>query len=140
MKDSFDDKFIERLLDMYAKVEVNLRYEEGENISEGAEGAIYEVFRDGERFALKRRKNPANNRNLNYQGKVREYQSYLKEIENLSQCHHVNVVKFVEAFRDRHGNLFIVMELCDDSLFHKREEELGDDKYYDEKTIVGMLR
>ena len=34
----------------------------------------------------------------------------------------------------------MAIELCDDNLFHKREEELGEDKYYDEKIIVGMLR
>ena len=125
---------------MYAKVQVVLRYEEGKHISEGAEGVIYEAIKDGKRFALKRRRNPANKNNLSYENRVRDYQCYLKEIENMSHCNHVNIVKFEEAFRDQQGNMYMVIELCDDNLFHKREEELGEDKYYDEKIIVGMLR
>ena len=132
---------IERDLDRFAKVEVVLRYEQGETISEGAEGVIiYEVFKDGQRYAAKKRRNPANNRNLNYQARIREYQCYLKEIENMSHCNHINIVQFEEAFRDKIGNLFIVLELCDDSLYHKREEDLGEDNYYEEKIIVGLLR
>ena len=58
----------------------------------------------------------------------------------MSHCNHANIVKFEEAFRDKLGNLFIVMEFCDDSLYHKREEDLGNDKFYDEKILVTMLR
>ena len=32
------------------------------------------------------------------------------------------------------------MELCEDNLYNKRVKDLGDDKYYDEKIIVGILR
>ena len=84
--------------------------------------------------------NPAINRNLNYNGRVREYQYYIKEIENMSQCNHANIVEFEDSFRDKQGNLYIVMELCEGDLSHKRDEDLGDDKYYDEKIIVGILR
>ena len=84
--------------------------------------------------------NPANNKNLNYQGRIREYQCYLREIENMSHCNHDNIVKFEEAFRDKYGNLFIILELCDDTLYHKRDEELGENKYYDEAIILGILK
>ena len=47
LNDSPEDKFIERQLDLFAKVQVNIRYEEGKKISEGSKGATYEVFRDG---------------------------------------------------------------------------------------------
>ena len=97
--DSFEDKFIERLLDIHAKVEVNLRYREGDKIKKGSEATIYKVFRDDIKLAAKRRKNPAN-MDLNYKDVVREYQSYIKEIEYMSHCNHVNIAKFEEAFRD----------------------------------------
>ena len=58
----------------------------------------------------------------------------------MSHCNHANIVKFEEAFRDKQGNLFIILEMCDDSLCHKREEELGEDKYYDETIILGFLK
>ena len=84
--------------------------------------------------------NPANDIRLNYQDRLREYQCYLREVENMSHCNHVNIAKFEEAFRDRDGNLFIILELCDDSLYHNREVELGKDKYYDENIILGILK
>ena len=84
--------------------------------------------------------NPANNNNLNYQGKLREYQCYLREIDNMSHCNHDNIVKVEEAFRDKHGNLFIILELCDDSLYHQRLEEYTQNKFYDETIILGILK
>ena len=32
------------------------------------------------------------------------------------------------------------MELCEDNLYNKRVKDLGDDKYYDEVIILGILR
>ena len=58
----------------------------------------------------------------------------------MSKCYHENIVKFIEAFRDKHGNLYIIMELCDDNLFHKRYVDLDNQRFYDEKTIVDMLK
>ena len=58
----------------------------------------------------------------------------------MSACDHINIAKFVEAFRDEHGNLFIIMGLYDDNFYHKRDEELEEDKYYDEELIVDILR
>ena len=65
---------------------------------------------------------------------------FLQEIENLSHCNHVNIVKFEEAFRDTNGNLYLVMELCDDNLFKKREKELGTGKYYDQSDIIKIIK
>ena len=58
----------------------------------------------------------------------------------MSRCYHENIVKFIEAFRDKDGNLYIIMELCDDNLFHKRYLDLDNQRFYDEKTIVGILK
>ncbi len=55
--------------------------------------------------------NPANNRKLNHKSRVTEYKYYLKEIEIFRSCNHPNIVKFRESFRDKDGNLFIIMEL-----------------------------
>ena len=60
---------IERDLDKLAKVHFDLKYELGEIISEGGEGIIYEVFKGGKAFAAKRRRNPAINKGLNYEGR-----------------------------------------------------------------------
>ena len=68
------------------------------------------------------------------------FEYFLKEIENLSHCNHVNIVKFEEAFRDTIGNLYIVMELCDDNLLKKRQKELCDGSYYDETFIVKTMK
>ena len=140
MRDSFEDKVVERDLDMLAKVQFDLLYELGETISEGAEGVIYEVFKDGKTFAAKRRRNPASNKSLNYEGRLRVYQTYLKEIDYLSHCNHVNIVKFEEALRDKLGNLYIILEMCDDVLYHKRDLDLGENKFYDERIIINILK
>ena len=58
----------------------------------------------------------------------------------MSQCNHDNIVKFEEAFRDKKGNLYIILELCEDSLFRKRDTDLGKDKLYEERIIIGLLK
>ena len=118
MSESEEDKSIERELDRYAKVQFEERYKEVKKISEGGEGSVFEVVKNGQSFAAKVRMNPANNKRLNYKYRVSEYKYYLKEIEILRKTHHPNIVKFKEAFRDKDGNLFIIMELfCADSIF-----------------------
>ena len=69
-------------------------------IDKGSEAEIFEVAKDDQRFAMKRRRNPANNSKLHDQDILREYQCYLKEIEIMSHCNHVNIVAFEESFRD----------------------------------------
>ena len=84
--------------------------------------------------------NPANNKDIDYEGRVREYQSYLREIDNISQFNHANVAKFEEAFRNKDGNLFIILEMFDETLYDKRKVELGGDKQYDETILLDILR
>ena len=83
--------------------------------------------------------NPAK-RGIQYLEKIREYKCYIREIENMSHCNHENIIAFEEAYRDKQGNLIIVMELCDGNLYHKRQNDLGDGKYYDEKIVVGIIK
>ena len=68
------------------------------------------------------------------------FEYFLREIDNLSQCNHINIVKFVEAFRDGNGDLFLVMELCDENLFNKRDKELSDCGHYNESIIIKTLK
>ena len=84
--------------------------------------------------------NPADNKDLDYKGKVIEYQSFMKEIESMRLLDHVNIAKFEEAFRDKNGNLFIVLGLCDDSLYNMREGTLDDNKNLDENILLGILK
>ena len=108
-------------------------------IDHGAEAFIYQVFKGDLSFAAKKRMNPAK-RGIQYQEKIREYKCYIREIENMSHCNHENIIAFEEAYRDKQGNLIIVMELCDGNLYHKRQNDLGECEYYDEKIIVGIIK
>ena len=109
-------------------------------ISSGCEGDIYEAFKDGKRFLTKKGMNPADNKDLDYKGIVREYQSYMKEIESARLLDHVNLAKFEEAFRDKNGNLFTVLEQCEDSLYYMTENTLDDNKHLDENILLGILK
>ena len=109
-------------------------------LGKGGQGSIFEAEKNNKLFALKKMMNPTNNRNLTQLEQRKEYEYFLKEIENISHCNHLNIVKFEEAFRDIGGNLYIVMELCENTLFQKRVKELGDDKYYDESFIIKIMK
>ena len=58
----------------------------------------------------------------------------------MSKCDHEKIVKFIEAFRDKEGNLFIIMELCDDNLYHKRYVDLDGQEFYDEGMIDVLIK
>ena len=108
-------------------------------IDHGGEATIFKVSKGDLSFAAKKRMNPAN-RGLSYPEKMREYTNYIKEIENMNHNNNDNIIEFEEAYRDKQGNLIIVMELCDGNLKHKRQDDLGEGRYYDENIVLGIIK
>ena len=54
---------------------------------------------------------------------------------------HKNIVKFKHAVRDIRGDLYIIMEFCEDGdLYQWRQKNVDQDGLLDEKFMIEILR
>ena len=79
---------------------------------------------------------------LDFDDKIEVYESFLAEIEMLSNSNHKNITQMIEAIRDEIGNLFIIMEYFEEGdLEAMRIRDIGgSDHYYEEEQLIDIFR
>ncbi len=58
-----------------------------------------------------------------------------QEAEVLAKLKHPNIVSYIDRFKDKSGNLCIVMEYCDDGNLHKKIYSTENDPYNEDQII-----
>ena len=69
------------------------------------------------------------------------YKRFLREVEGMSQCNHRNIVKFKQALRDADGDLYIIMEHCDEELDKKIKKDIEErGSPIEERKLINLVK
>ena len=106
---------------------------------------MYEVYNtiDKNVYAAKKVFNPATNEKLdNNREKILDaYKRFIAEAEAMLNNNHKNIAKFEQSLRDSNGNLYIIMEYCNEGDLYKwRLDNLNQDGLLDEDLMIEILR
>ena len=79
---------------------------------------------------------------MNHKEKIiSAYKRFIREVESMSHFNHKNIVKFHQALRDAEGDLYIIMEHCDENLERKIKKDIyKEGGPIDESKLVEILR